>query len=79
MFLHIGENRMIPQSEIIMIGDLEKIIDSRISKEFMEYRNPKNIENLDPEKIKSFILTDDGIYYSIIASSTLKKRINKGF
>lgn len=79
MYLHVGGNIVVSMKRILGIFDYS-LANSKINAEFLEvcYRDKKKIfvdENLIT---KSYIITDDEIYYSPIATVTLKKRVSKG-
>lgn len=79
MYLHVGGNTVVSMKRVIGIFDYS-LTDSKINTEFLEayYRDKKKIfidENL---KTKSYVITDKEIYYSPIATVTLKKRVSKG-
>ncbi|MFZ7102990.1 MAG: extracellular matrix regulator RemB [Peptococcaceae bacterium] len=79
MFLHLGEEVIVPKKSIIGIFDKEKCINSIITREFIEicYSEKKIHKIGDEEKIKTFILTNEGVYLSPISSMTLLKRFEK--
>ena len=69
---------MIPMEEVVMIGDLETTGYSEITEEFLKISEEEGfIEDFDLEDPKSFVLTGETIYLSIISSKTLHKRMNK--
>ena len=70
MHLHIGGTKIIPGRQIIGIFNM-KISDKACNKEFLQY---SPVENVGEEKA-SFVVTDEKVYYSPIAPSTLVKRI----
>ena len=78
MFLHLGENVVIPIREIIAIFDIDSTsnIDTR---HFLKIAGEEGfIKKISKEKPKSFILTERDkksiIYLSPISSVTLQKR-----
>jgi hypothetical protein len=75
LFIHLGGDTMIRTSDLIAIFDIETERNSKITKQFIETasKNKKNIV-VGEEEMKSFIITEDHIYYSPISSTTLKKR-----
>ncbi|MFW6237617.1 MAG: extracellular matrix regulator RemB [Halanaerobiales bacterium] len=78
MFLHIGEGHMIPEKEIVFIGDLESARDSKITREFFSVSEEEGfVVNYFDGEPRSFILTGETIYLSIISSETLRKRLNR--
>ncbi|MBZ9534293.1 DUF370 domain-containing protein [Cytobacillus oceanisediminis] len=72
MYVHIGENILVRTSEIITILDKQTVESSPISKEFLEQQ--KAMINGKSSSYKSIVITKDTIYFSQIASNTLKKR-----
>lgn len=75
MFLHLGEDVIILKSSILGIFDYEKLNRSVISQEFLKKLTKKKKEFIcKKDKIKTFIVTEDKVYYSPISSSTLLKR-----
>ena len=69
MHLHIGGTKIIPGREIIGIFSM-KIQDKPCNREFLQYTPT---ENVGDEKA-SFVVTDEKVYFSPIAPSTLLKR-----
>ena len=69
---------MIPMEEIVMIGDLESTSYSEITEEFLHILEEEGfIEDYSLGDPKSFVLTGETIYMSIISSKTIRKRMNK--
>jgi len=79
LFLHLGENIIIPKDSIIGIFDMEKCFYSISSKEFIEITKlEKNVKRIgNEENIKTFVITNEGIYLSPISSITLLKRFQQ--
>lgn len=78
MFLHIGENVVIPQKEVIAILDMESVC-SIDSDRFMRISDEEGfVQRVNKEKPKSIVLTERDkksiIYLSPISSVTLVKR-----
>lgn len=76
MFLHLGGEVTIPQKEILGIFDYKIAKRSPVSKEFLDLARTDKllVEIAGPENIKSFIITDNKIFFSPISSTTLQKR-----
>lgn len=76
LFLHIGKGNMIKKEDVVFIGDLESTKDSKITEEFFDIIREEGfiINNFDDEP-RSFILTGEKIYLSIISSTTLQSRM----
>ena len=78
MFLHIGEGHMIPEKDIVLIGDLESAGESEITGEFLTISEEEGfIINHFEDKVSSFVLTGEIIYLSIISSTTLRNRLKR--
>lgn len=79
MFLHLGQGHTIPIKEIVMIGNLNNKT-SKSTKEFLEIAQEEGfVVDYSSAKPKSFILTDETIYLSLITARTLLKRLNNSF
>ncbi len=78
MFLHIGGDMIIPVKDIIGIFDLSFGPESATS-DFLKVAKEEGfiVDKIDGEK-KSFILVNERIYLSPIASGTLRKRWETG-
>jgi regulator of extracellular matrix RemA (YlzA/DUF370 family) len=78
MFLHLGEDYMVPIKDIVMIGNLDSTEASEITEEFFKTAREEGfIVDYSSGNPRSFILTGETIYLSMISSDTLAKRINK--
>ncbi|MFW6305876.1 MAG: extracellular matrix regulator RemB [Bacillota bacterium] len=78
MFLHLGQDKLIPVSEVVMIGDLESATNADSTEEFLNIAKEEGfIIDYSDGKARSFVLTDEIVYYSMISSSTLAKRIQE--
>ena len=76
MFLHIGEDSVIPIKDIVGIFDI-KIRENNSTKEFLQIASEEGFVKSDgDEEEKSFILTNENVYFSPISSATLKKRFH---
>ncbi len=80
MFLHIGDNYMIPIKDIIGIFDLEATTTTKETREFLNVSEEEGfITTISKEMPKSFIVTEEDsrsrIYLSPISASTLRKRM----
>jgi hypothetical protein len=78
MFLHLGENVVIPLSEVIAIFDMHSTT-STDTKQFLRTAEEEDfIVRINEDEPKSFILTERNkksiIYLSPISSITLAKR-----
>ncbi len=79
MFLHIGNDNMVPAEEIVLIGDYERVMDSDISQEFFEISGEEGFivdrSGEEDKEVRSFVLTGETIYLSMISSKTLARRM----
>lgn len=80
MYLHLGSDCMVKNSEIIAIFNLRDQ-QSNIYKDYIEkYKDRYKIIDLsDGNSFTSCIITADTIFLSAISSVTLKKRLEDGF
>lgn len=79
MFLHLGENVVVPIKDIIGIFDLQNTIYSSDTIQFLRLAEEDGfVERITSEKPKSFIIAEvnnkSKIYLSPISSTTLTKR-----
>jgi extracellular matrix regulatory protein B len=77
MFLNLGDGHLIPIKDVVMIGNI-KTTYSETTNNFLNISEEEGfIVNYASDKAKSFVLTNETIYFSIISSNTLANRINK--
>ena len=80
MYLHLGQNIVVKQKDIIGIFDLDTTTVSNISRDFLaKAEKDKKVINVSYELPKSFIVTqsreqNSAVYISQISTSTLIKR-----
>ncbi|CAM3944893.1 extracellular matrix regulator RemB [Mesobacillus zeae] len=74
MYLHVGEDTLVRTRDVIAILDKESASSSPILEEFLR---GQEAVNLSKAEYKSIVVTCDKIYYSPLASGTLKKRSKK--
>ena len=82
MYLHLGQNTIVHESEILGIFDLDITSQSYRTRQYLN-RAERNGEvvSISEELPKSFVVCDDGqqtVYLSQLASSTLLRR-SEGF
>jgi len=78
MFLHLGAGNMIPSDEVVLIGNLESAASSKITQEFMKISEEEGfIVDYSGGDPRSFVLTGETIYLSMISSRTLEKRVDE--
>ncbi len=79
MIIHVGNDIILHQEEIIGIFDLENSSISKFTKEYLRKKQQENeVITVTKEMPKSFIVTvhqkKETVYLSQLAPSTLKKR-----
>ncbi|WP_392485930.1 extracellular matrix regulator RemB [Haloimpatiens sp. FM7315] len=84
MFLHLGENVVVPMEDIIGIFDMETTMYSSDTIQFLRLAEEDGfVERITKEKPKSFVIAEvdkkSKIFLSPISSSTLQKRTNSIF
>jgi extracellular matrix regulatory protein B len=76
MYLHVGEDVLVRTKDIIAILDIDSASSSPFMEEFIA-RQDQQIVQLTKGTVKSIVVTGNHIYYSPLASGTLKKRSQK--
>lgn len=76
LYVHVGEDILVRSSEIIAILDKKTVNSSQDIKELLEKKS-KSIVHLTKGSFKSIVVTESMIYFSPLASGTLKKRSSK--
>ena len=79
MFLHLGENVVVPIKDVVGIFDLQSTMYSSDTIQFLRMAEEDGfVERITDEKPKSFVIAEvnkkSKIYLSPISSSTLTKR-----
>ena len=79
MFLHLGENVVVPIKDIIGIFDMETTMYSSDTIQFLRMAEEDGfVERITKDKSKSFVIAEvdkkSKVYLSPISSSTLCKR-----
>lgn len=79
MFLHLGENIVVPLKDIIGIFDMEASIYSSDTIQFLRMAEEDGfVQRISQEKPKSFVIAEvnkkSKVYLSPISSATLTKR-----
>ncbi len=75
LFLHIGEDIVIPLKDIVGIFDI-KIRENNSTKEFLQIASEEGFVKEKSDEEKSFVLTSENVYFSSISSATLRKRLD---
>ncbi|WP_394237935.1 extracellular matrix regulator RemB [Niallia oryzisoli] len=76
MYIHFGEETVIKTEDIIAIIDKKSFTSSTNMDEFLQQYNNQS-EHIAKGSYKSVIVTAEQIYFSPLASSTLKRRSQK--
>ena len=71
MYLHIGDDILVHTDEIVAILDKKLLDSSPILEEFLQKKAEIHVAK---KSIKSIVVTNKHVYYSPLASVTLKKR-----
>jgi len=81
VFLHLGENVIVPKKSVIGIFDKDICCNAISTREYLEIAESekKTYKIGTTEKIKTFVLTKEGLYMSPISSITLVKRFDNLF
>ncbi|MCP8617199.1 extracellular matrix regulator RemB [Salirhabdus salicampi] len=75
MFIHIGEDHVIRSDDVVAIIDHALFSSSTIVEEMiMNLKKEKKVVESLYESAKSIVITDDFVYFSSLAVSTLRKR-----
>lgn len=75
MYVHLGNNYIIPANKIIAILSIEPPISSDIEDIIDIARNDRKLINIsNNDKQKALIICDDNVFISPISSNTLYKR-----
>ena len=79
MFLHLGENVVVPIKDVIGIFDLQTTMYSSDTMQFLRLAEEDGfVERITKERPKSFVIAEvnkmSKVYLSPISSSTLTKR-----
>jgi len=78
MYLHIGNNKTVRESEITAVFDADTATMSPITKKFLKIAQAKNkLHTVTLDVPKSIIVMADGtVYLAQVASSTIVGRVN---
>ncbi|MBD1379867.1 extracellular matrix regulator RemB [Metabacillus arenae] len=78
MYIHLGDNFVVPSREVVMILDYYSSQASPFYQEFMD-RQKSQFVHLSQSEPKSIVITTEHIYFSPLGSSTLKRRSHSMF
>ena len=79
MYLHLGQDTVVPTDSIVGIFDMDNTTSSAITRQFLKNAtDKKQIVNVSDELPKSFVICNENggtrVYISQLAASTLLKR-----
>ena len=75
MYLHIGEDALIKDKEIIGIFDMDTSTVNKATRDYLKKaETDKRIIYVNYDLPKCFVVTDDKVYVSPINTGTLNKR-----
>ncbi len=78
MFIHLGENTVISDSEIIGIFDMDTSTVNKATRDYLSRaEKEKRVIYVNYDLPKSFIITDSRVYVSPLNTATLNKRAEK--
>lgn len=78
MFLHLGEDTVITDDNIIGIFDIDTSTVNKATRDYLsKAEKDKRVFYVNYDLPKSFVVTDDKIYISPVNTGTLNKRANK--
>ena len=79
MYLHIGQNVILPEADVIGIFDLDNTTSSHITRKFLgDAEKAGSVVNVSDELPRSFVLSGNKktttVYLSQLSPQTLQKR-----
>ena len=79
MYLHLGQNVVVPEEAVVGVFDLDNTTSSRITRKFLsQAEKDRSIISVSDEIPKSFVVCNENgkteIYLSQLTSQTLLKR-----
>ena len=74
MFIHIGGDTMVRLKDVVGIFDIHSEEYDATASFLNRHKQEEHVEIVELGEIKSFVVTNDKIYFSPISSLTLKKR-----
>ena len=79
MYLHIGQNEILPDRRVIGIFDLDKCSYGKRTREYLAAAEKEGVVlDVSGEIPKSFVVCDQIVYLSQLNSTTLQKRAESG-
>lgn len=80
MYIHLGQSVVVEESRILGVFDIDNTTTSRITRDFLSRSESDGVVvSISDEIPRSFIVTDDRVYLSLLSSATIGKRCDEGF
>jgi hypothetical protein len=77
MYIHVGQNTVIPEKSIIGVFDMDNTTTSKITRAFLENVERRGgIVNVSDELPKAFVVTTEKVYLTQLAAATIARRRN---
>ena len=75
MFIHLGENTVVTDREIIGIFDMDTSTVNKATRDYLAFAEKNGrVKYVNYELPKSFVVTDGTVYVSPVNTATLYKR-----
>ncbi len=83
MYLHLGQDILVPQKDVVAVFDLDNSSQSRITRDFLKKAEQEGrVINVSEELPKAFVLVrraeKTDVYLTQLSSATLLKRSDEG-
>ena len=78
MFLHLGQNEIVPSRRVIGIFDLDKCSYSKRTREYLSAADKEGVVlDISGDIPKSFVLTADAVYLASLAPASLRGHLEE--
>ena len=75
MFMHLGQDIVVPQKDVIGIFNMDNTTGSHITRKFLsDAEKSGRVAGISGEMPNSFVVCDREVYLSQLSSQTLQKR-----
>ncbi|MBQ7741059.1 MAG: DUF370 domain-containing protein [Eubacterium sp.] len=76
MYLHLGENTVVTDKEVIGIFDMDTSTVNKATRDYLSLAEKSGrVEYVNFDLPKSFIVTDNKVFISPVNTATLNKRV----
>lgn len=84
MYLHLGQDSVVPEKNVIAVFDLDNTSQSYLTRDFLKKAEKKgHVITVSDDLPKSFVVVSEKgesrVYLSQLAPATLQKRAEAGF